>query len=172
MKHLSKLVVLVLAIVLTTGSLSAQSNAKLGHVNSSEILQNIPGRDTLEQKLKDYRKGLEDQINAMMVEYRNKLQNFEQNKESMSQLIRQSKQSELRDLEQRIQSFRQTADQDLQNKQQELFNPLIEKVKNAIEKVAEENGYTYVFDVSMGTLLYYEKGDNIQPMVEKELGIR
>ena len=90
----------------------------------------------------------------------------------MSQLIRQSKQSELRDLEQRIQSFRQTADMDLQNKQQELFNPLIEKVQDAIKRVSEENGYTYVFDVSMGSLLYYEKGDNIQPMVEKELGIR
>ncbi len=171
MKHLSKLV-LFIAIVLAAGSLSAQTDAKLGYVNSSEILQKIPGRDTLEQKLKDYRKGLEDQINAMMVEYRNKLQKFEQNKGSMSQLIRQSKQSELRDLEQRIQSFRQTADMDLQNKQQELFNPLIEKVQDAIKRVSEENGYTYVFDVSMGSLLYYEKGDNIQPMVEKELGIR
>ncbi|MCF8232113.1 MAG: OmpH family outer membrane protein [Bacteroidales bacterium] len=171
MKHLSKLV-LVLAIILTAGNLNAQTDAKLGYVNSSEILQNIPGRDTLEQKLKDYRKDLEDQINSMMVEYRNKLKKFESNKGSMSQLIRQSKQQELRELEQRIQSFRQTADQDLQNKQQELFNPLIEKVKNAIEKVSEEQGYTYVFDVSMGTLLYYEKGDNIQPLVEKELGIR
>lgn len=171
MKHLSKLV-LFIAIVLAAGSLSAQTDAKLGYVNSSEILQKIPGRDTLEQKLKDYRKGLEDQINAMMVEYRNKLQKFEQNKGSMSQLIRQSKQSELSDLEQRIQSFRQTADMDLQNKQQELFNPLIKKVQDAIKRVSEENGYTYVFDVSMGSLLYYEKGDNIQPMVEKELGIR
>lgn len=171
MKHLSKLV-LFIAIVLAAGSTTAQTNAKLGYVNSSEILQNIPGRDTLQKKLQDYRKGLEDQINSMMVEYRNKLQKFEQNKESMSDLIRQSKQSELRELEQRIQSFRQTADQDLQNKQQELFNPLIEKVQKAIQKVAEENGYTYIFDVSMGSLLYYEKGDNIQPLVEKELGIR
>lgn len=171
MKHLSKLV-LVIAIILTAGSLNAQSNAKLGYVNSSEILENMPGRDTLEQKLKDYRKDLEDQINSMMVEYRNKLKEFESNKGSMSQLIRQSKQQELRELEQRIQSFRQTADQDLQNKQQELFNPLIENVKNAIEEVSEEQGYTYVFDVSMGTLLYYEKGDNIQPLVEKKLGIR
>ena len=171
MKHLSK-VVLFLAILLTAGSLNAQKNAKLGYVNSSEILQNMPGRDTLEQKLKDYRKDLEGQINSMMQEYRTKLKKFESNKASMSQLIRQSKQKELRELEQRIQSFRQTANKDIQNKQQELFNPLIKKVKNAIEKVSEEEGYTYVFDVSMGTLLYYEKGDNIQPLVEKELGIR
>lgn len=171
MKQLSRLA-LIIAIVITAGSLTAQNNAKIGYVNSSEILQNIPGRDTLEQKLKDYRKGLKDQVNAMMVEYRNKLQNFEANKESMSQLIRQSKQGELSDLEKRIQSFRQTADQDLQNKQQELFNPLIKKVKDAIETVSEREGYTYIFDVSMGTLLYYENGDNVQPLVEKELGIR
>ncbi|MCF8309417.1 MAG: OmpH family outer membrane protein [Bacteroidales bacterium] len=172
MKHLSKLVLFFIAVILTAGSLNAQTNAKLGYVNSSEILQNMPGRDTLEQKLKDYRNDLKDQINSMMVEYRDKLKKFESKKESMSDLIRQSKQQELRELEQRIQSFRQTADKDIQNKQQELFNPLIERVKNAIEKVSEEEGYTYVFDVSMGTLLYYEKGDSIQPLVEKELGIR
>lgn len=171
MKHLSKLF-LVLALVIAAGTMQAQTNAKLGYVNSAKLLEKIPGRDTLETELKNYRKGLEDQVQSMVVEYRNKLQNYQENAESMSDLIRQSKETELREMEQRIQTFRQTADMDLQNKQSELFNPLLEKAQNAIEKVAEDNGYTYVFDVSMGTLLYYDKGDNLQPLVEKELGIQ
>ncbi|MGM0566896.1 MAG: OmpH family outer membrane protein [Bacteroidota bacterium] len=170
MKHLNK-IILLLAVVMIAGTASAQTDAKLGYVNSGELLEKIPGRDTLEQKLKDYRKGLEDQVQSMIVEYRSKLQNYQENMDSMSDLIRQSKESELQELEQRIQNFRQTADEDLQNKQSELFNPLLEKAQKAIEKVAEEQGYTYVFDVSMGTLLYYEKGDNLQKDVEKELGI-
>ena len=170
MKNLTKILI-VLAFFMAAGTTNAQENAKLGYVNSGKLLEKIPGRDTLEQKLKDYRKGLEDQVQSMIVEYRSKLQNYQENMDSMSDLIRQSKESELQELEQRIQNFRQTADADLQNKQSELFNPLLEKAQKAIEKVAEENGYTYVFDVSMGTLLYYEKGDNLQKLVEKELGI-
>lgn len=170
MKHLTKLF-LAIALIVAAGTVTAQTNAKLGYVNSGKLLEKIPGRDTLEKQLRDYRKGLEDQVQSMVVEYRNKLQNYQENSGSMSDLIRQSKESELQELEQRIQNFRQTADADLQNKQSELFNPLLEKAQKAIEKVAEEHGYTYVFDVSMGTLLYYEKGDNLQTLVEKELGI-
>lgn len=170
MKHLNK-IILLLAVVMIAGTAGAQTDAKLGYVNSGKLLEKIPGRDTLEQELKEYRKGLEDQVQSMVVEYRSKLQNYQENMDSMSDLIRQSKESELQELEQRIQNFRQTADADLQNKQSELFNPLLEKAQKAIEKVAEDHGYTYVFDVSMGTLLYYEKGDNLQDLVEKELGI-
>lgn len=171
MKHLSKLF-LILALVIAAGTTQAQTNAKIGYINSSKLLEKIPGRDTLEAQLKDYRQGLEDQVQSMVVEYRNKLQNYQENAESMSDLIRQSKETELREMEKRIQNFRQTADMDLQNKQSELFNPLLEKAQKAIEAVAEDNGYTYVFDVSMGTLLYYENGDNLQSLVEKELGIQ
>lgn len=170
MKHLTK-IFLVLAIIVASNTAMAQTNAKIGYVNSAKLLEKIPGREALETELLDYRKGLEDQVQAMVVEYQTKIQDYQENAESMSDLIRQSKEGELRDLEQRIQSFRQTADVDLQNKQGELFNPLLEKAQKAIEKVAEDNGYTYVFDVSMGTLLYYKKGDNLQSLIEKELGI-
>ena len=53
----------------------------------------------------------------------------------------------------------------------ELLEPLLEKAKNAIKEVSEEQGYTYIFDVGVGTLLYYEKGDNILPLVREKLGL-
>jgi outer membrane protein len=172
MKQVFKGLVIVLMVLAAGISTQAQTNAKIGYLNSAEILKKVPGRDTLEKQLMDYRQGLEDQIQSMMVEYRSKLENYQTNRETMSDLIRQSKEGELREMEQRVQNFQQTADMDLQNKQAELFNPLLEKVQKAIEKVAEENGYTKVLDASMGVLLYYEKGDNLQPLVEKELGIQ
>jgi outer membrane protein len=89
----------------------------------------------------------------------------------MSDIIRQTKEKEITDLEQRIQTFQQNAELDFQNKQAELYNPLIEKAKTAISEVAEENGYTYIFDAGVGILLYYEKGDNILPMVRAKLGL-
>jgi len=90
-----------------------------------------------------------------------KANDYQQNVNTMSDLIRQTKEKELVDLQNRIQAFQQSADQDLSAKQAELFNPLIEKVKNAISEVALENNYTYVFDVGTGSLVFYENGDNI-----------
>ena len=46
------------------------------------------------------------------------------------------------------------------------------KAKNAIQKVAKEKGYSYVFDTSVGALLYWpEDSDDLLPLVKKELGL-
>ncbi len=164
----------IFAIFMTafTTSTQAQTNAKFGYINSAKLLEKIPERTKLEKELDAYRKKLEDEIQTMVTEYTTKVQEYQNNESTMSDLIKQSKESEIREMEKRIQTFRQTADVDFQNKQTELFNPLLEKAQKAIEKVGDDNGYTYIFDVSMGTLLYYKKGDNLQSLVEKELGIK
>jgi len=90
----------------------------------------------------------------------------------MSDIIRQTKEKELADLETRIQTFQQQADTDLQEKQVELLQPILDKAKNAITAVAKENGYTYIFDVGTGAFLFYEKGDNVLPLVKVKLGLQ
>lgn len=104
--------------------------------------------------------------------YQTKVTSYHDNVATMSDLIRQTKEKEITDLQARIQAFQQSADQDLGAKQAELFNPLIEKVKNAISEVARENNYNYIFDVGTGALVFYENGDNVLPLVKTKLGIK
>ena len=47
----------------------------------------------------------------------------------------------------------------------------IDKAKKAIEDVAKENNYNYVFDSGVGVLLYQRDSDDIMPMVKKKLGL-
>jgi outer membrane protein len=70
-----------------------------------------------------------------------------------------------------MEQFEQTATEDLQNKELELTTPIIEKAKAAVEKVAEENGYTYIFNSTEGLLLYALPSDNVMTMVKAKLGI-
>ena len=57
----------------------------------------------------------------------------------------------------------------LEAKEQELIEPILTKAKKAIEEVAKENGYTYIFDTSIGAVLYWEEGDNVLNLVKKKL---
>jgi len=170
MKKLSKIFI-VLVFVAGYLTLNAQTNAKLGYINSNELFDLMPGRDTIEIQLREYKTTLENTIQEMMLEYQNKIQEYQVNVATMSDIIKQTKEKEITDLEARIQAFQQTADQDFSNKQAKLFNPLLEKAKKAIKEVAEENGYTYIFDAGVGVLLYFDKGDNVLPLVKKNLGI-
>lgn len=171
MKGIKKATALLVMVILISSFGFGQSAVKFGYIDSNEILSMMPETDSLQNELKAYANYLDKQMQSMGMEYQTKLQDYQQNVNTMSDLIRQTKEKELTDLQDRIQAFQQNADQDLSSKQAELFNPLIEKVKTAITEVGKENGYTYIFDVGTGALVFYENGDNVLPLVKKKLGL-
>jgi outer membrane protein len=172
MKSLKKVIAVLSLIIMITGFASAQTGAKFGYIDSNEILAMMPETDSLQNELKAYADYLDEQMSTMAMEYQTKVTDYQENYNTMSDLIRQTKEKEITDLQARIQAFQQSADQDLGAKQAELFNPLIDKVKVAITEVARENGYNYIFDVGTGALVFYETGDNIIPLVKAKLGIQ
>lgn len=170
MKKILVSAVILLSMMFTQYSFG-QGTLKFGYIDSNVLLEAMPGKDSIETALKNYGTSLQEQLQAMYGEYQTKLGDYQANSSTMSEIIRQTKEKELIDMEARIQDFQQQADKDLQAKQEELVEPLLTKARKAIEEVGRENGYTYIFDSSLGVLLFYEKGDNIMPLVKKKLGI-
>lgn len=151
---------------------TAIAQNKFGHIDTNELLGMMPGREAAQQELERYARELEAQFTTMQREFQTKYQEYLENQETYSQLIRQSKERELTSLQERITEFQESAQEDLMAKENELLQPIVEKARNAIEEVAKENGYAYVFDRSMGVLLYSEPGDDIMPQVKTKLGIQ
>lgn len=162
-----KNVLLIVAILFTT----TVFGQKLGHINSNELLQSMPERSQVEEEIKKYAEELESQLSAMTKEYQSKVQTYQQNQATMSESIKQDKIREITNLEERINDFQQTAQEDLQEREEKLLKPIIDKAKGAIEDVAKENDYTYIFDSGVGVLLYQKDSDNIMPLVKKKLGL-
>ncbi len=172
MNTIKKGLLLLALSVFMSGFSFAQSSLKIGYIDSNEVLSIMPVTDSLQKELKVYSANLQKQLKTMMQEYQTKVQAYQNNMGTMSDLIRQTKEKEINDLQTRIQQFQGSADQDLQNKQKELFNPVIQKVKDAITAVGKENHYSYILDIAQGVVLYYENGDNILPKVKAKLGIK
>lgn len=166
-----KAITILFVALLISGMSFAQTNAKFGYIDSNKILTEMPETDSLQKELKNYADYLDQQMQTMGQEYQKKVQDYQQNVDGMSDLIRQTKEKEITDLQQRIQDFRASADQDLQKKQGELFNPLIQKIKDAITAVGKENGYNYIMDIGTGAVVYYD-GDNVIELVKKKLGVK
>jgi len=169
MKNLS----LILSSLLLFVSLNTSAQTKkIGHIDSNKLLAAMPGKDSIETKLENYQKSLENQLKLMIGEYQTKEQDFKNQMSNMSELIKQTKQKELEDLVQRINNFQQQAEDDYKKKEQELLTPLINKAKEAINEVAKENGYKYIFDSSLGFILFTDDTDDILPLVKKKLNIK
>ena len=130
MKNLIKVLVVVAFVGLSAVSFS-QTTLKLGYIDSNELLDAMPEKDSIATAIQNYGKALEDQLGAMYLEYQNKLNDYQTNAASMSDIIRTTKEKELADMEARIQEFQQQADQDIQNYQMELLEPLLDKAKKS-----------------------------------------
>ncbi|MEX1188114.1 MAG: OmpH family outer membrane protein [Bacteroidia bacterium] len=159
----------ILAFSISSTSLFAQKGNKFGHINSAELLSLMPERKVAAAKMDSITKDVQKQLEEMMTEYRTKQEKYSNEAPKLSELLKKDKEEELGNLANRIQNFQQQAQTTLEEEEQILINPIIEKAKKAIEAVAKENAYTYIFDTSVGAILYWEESDNVLGLVKKKL---
>ena len=168
-----KKIVLLAFCVLSFGALSQAQNLKFGHVNTNELISLMSERDSAIVKLQAYQTELEETLDGMGTEYNNKVNEYQRKQNEWAPVVLESKQRELQELGQRIQQFQANAQQDMAQMQQTLMTPVIEKAQNAITKVAKANNLVYVFDLSVGALIYFDDAVSLDllPLAKKELGI-
>jgi outer membrane protein len=174
MKRLSGIAVVLLLLGFIGQDINAQ-NIKFGHINSDELIQSLPEFDTANAKLTKFRQELVNALELMQVELNNKSEAYQKDQKNLTEIVRQTKEQELMDMNNRIQQFQASAQQQLQDKQAELFQPIMAKIDKAIKEVGKENGFVYIFTVGQASSLVYfdeTKSTNVMPLAKAKLGIK
>lgn len=166
------LIAIMVCLLAFGGSTMAQKNTKFGHINSNDLMQIMPGRDSAQTVLQGEVAELEETLKSMQAEAEKRYNDYVANQAGWTELIRQTKQREIQDMAARIEEFQQNAQKQLQEREAELLKPIIDRAKKAIADVAKEGGYTYIFDTGTAAVLYDEGGDDIMPQVKKKLGLK
>jgi outer membrane protein len=162
---------LCVAVLLPLGAMA--QTLKVGHVNSQEIISLMPEIEVMEKSMKEAGDQWESELLKMREEYFAKIKQFQDTQATLSESIKQARQAELADMEQRISTLNQTAQNDLAKKNQDLAAPILEKVRKAINDVASENGYTYIFDIAAQSIIYTSPSSNdISALVKKKLNLK
>ena len=170
MKNLLKL--LVITLFLFSGTVINAQNFKFGHINSQELLGLMPERDSAQAKIQLYAKDLEGELEIMNVEYNNKLNDYIEKQDVFTPLVKKTKEQELSEFQKGIQDFQANAQQELQQQEAQLIQPIIQKAEKAIKDVAKENGFTYIFDISRGSVIFFsEQSVDVLPLILKKLGL-
>ena len=76
----------------------------------------------------------------------------------------------LETMQNNIRQAQQTASEEYQKKSQALIEPIMEKAKKAVQKVAKTQGYQYVLDSAAGAGVIVSDGKDLFNDVKKELG--
>ena len=167
--------IVVIFFVVAGFQVNAQTTYKFGHIDSQKLLQSLPESTQAQATLEAEGKAIQEQIEIMTVEYNNKVNDYVENEKlpmgnakRWSDIVKQDKEKEIQDLQNRAQQFQGVAQQKIQQKRDELFKPILEKVDATIKEIAKENKFTYIFDIT--TLLYFsEESIDITSMVKTKL---
>lgn len=132
--------------------LAAQTaSLKIAFVDSDVIFQQYPEAQEVQKRLDAMIKSWQDEINRMTEEYDTKLKDYQQKQALMTEQAKQTTEQELLSLRQKVvdyqnEKFGQTGE--LAQQREKLVAPLMDKIIKAIEEVAKEEGFHFIFDKS------------------------
>jgi len=165
-----------LGILLLMACVAVSANAqslKFGHINTNELVALMSDTDSAMVKLRAYQSELEEEMEAMQVEYNNKLNTYKQKASTWTAAITEAKEAELSEMVQRLEQFQRTAQQDLAQMNQTLMVPIYDKAKAAIDKIAKEKGLAFVLEMSTNPVSYFDEklSVDILPLAKAALGV-
>lgn len=163
--RISCLIALSIAL---SGSLQAQN---FGYVNSASILATMPEVSQADANLEALQKQLQKKGQNMLEQLQQDYMALQQKVQegSLSPKQQEEEAQKLQEREQEIGKFEQDMRKQVNEKRESLLGPIYEKVNEAIQTVAEENGFQFVFDQNV--LLYADDSQDISTMVKAKLGL-
>lgn len=162
-------IVLVAAIMI--GSVTATTAQKFAYINSQELINDLPEVKEANSNIEAFQSQLQRKGQEMIKALQDKYAMIEQSREQYSPIQLEEEGKKLKAEEAKIVEFEQTSQQKILEKSETLLTPIRQKIETAIQAVADENGYDYVFDYSTGMVLYASSEANIGPLVKAKLGL-
>jgi outer membrane protein len=157
---------LLIAAVMFFGASTMNAQTKTAHIDVNDLLSKMPEMTSAKAQLEKLSKTFDAEYGTMVTEYQTKMKKYEGEAATATEAINETRAKEMQDMGQRIQQYRDSAQKQLQDKEQEIVKPIMDKAKAAIVKVGKAKGFQYVMDSSS---LILADGPNLFEDVKKEL---
>src|SRR5688500_293149 len=153
MRDLLRAAPLALALLIVLSLPARAQGVKVAYVQTSVLLDQAPGRQEAEAQFdketgtfRDQIKRMSDSLNAMVAD-------FEKTQASLSATARDTRGKAIQAKEQEYQRRTRELEQKAQQRQGELVQPILDRVKAAIEDLRIEGGYSFVFNADQGSAI-------------------
>lgn len=141
----------LLFVAALSGRSSAQTAQKLGYIRSSVLLEQAPGRAEAEAQFDKETTGYREQIKRMSDSLEAMAGALQKSQASLTATARDSRTKEIQTKEAEYQRRTRDLEQRAQQRQNELVQPILDRVKQAIEEVRVEGGYALIFNADQGS---------------------
>ena len=165
---MNKQILVLVAFLAFFGFNSANAQIKVAYVNADSVLNALPETSVKQKELEAYAKVWETTLQEKRADLEKKIKEIREGEKTLPPVILQQKAKDAEELRNSLLKEEQTAQQDVANKESELLGPLLKKIRDGIDKVAKDNGYSFVLPANV--LLYADEQHDITNKVIVALG--
>jgi len=162
----------VLAALLLAGSTGIFAQGKIVFLDSQKILESYTAFQDAQKQVEELTKTYETEYQNMQTRGQKLVEELESQRLLLSPEKKTQKENEIRTLQAQMDKFRYEKlgpQGELYQKNQELIQPIFDKINSLITKVSEQEGYDLVLDKAQGALLYGAPDIDITQRVLDEL---
>ncbi|MCH8494285.1 MAG: OmpH family outer membrane protein [Balneolales bacterium] len=143
-KHIFLLALLTLALSIS----GIQAQVKVGYINPQAVLEQLPERDAIERKLTELIELKEAEFNTREEEFLSQVRSLQERvqAESISEDELSRQRGLLEQQQEELYELIETQQMEVQRRQQELLQPVLVSIDEAIEEVAVQLGLDYVLN--------------------------
>jgi outer membrane protein len=164
---MNKLILVFSFVCFSVAGAVAQS-MKFGHVNSQEVISQMPDYIEMTKVLQEEQAKLMKELEDLNKVYMTLIKEYQD--PATTETRKKVLEGDIVDMEQRMQQREESGTQKLEQLSQRLRKPILDKIDKAIKDTAAEGKYNYVFDTA--ALLFFEGGDDLTSKVKAKVGIQ
>ncbi len=165
--------VFVVSMGLLFSGINANAQNKAGHISVDQVVSIMPELKKIDTLLQKFQvDSINTELSYLAQEYSHKDSLLNKNKDSakIPSPIRNQYRQDIQNITYKVQNWEAYTQQEMERKQNELLAPIYKKVQDAINAVAKENGYGYVYKSE--ALIVAPQADDLLPLVAKKLNIK
>jgi outer membrane protein len=173
MKNRFSLLLFAALLFTTVGSFE---QTRIAYIDATKILKRMPEAVDAESRLDQFVSQWNKEVSDMEADLKRKRDDYDRKKLIMTDAERNAVELDITDLKKRIDGFRQEkygTGGELYRQQAELMKPAYDKLNKALEEVALDGKYDFVFDRSSTdhSILYTNAKFDLSIPVAKKLGL-
>jgi outer membrane protein len=129
------------------GAQATAAPAKIGYINSAQLLQQAPGRAEAEAQFEREVGVYRQQIQRMDDSLRTLMTTFDRESPKLDSATREARRTSIGQRETEYQQRARGLDSTMQARQAQLVKPIMERVQAVIETIRAEDNYAVILDV-------------------------
>lgn len=148
------------------------SDVKIGYIDSGRIFEEYEGMETIRRQFGQEQSEWQETAEEMVRELESLKSELESQRLMLSGEALGKKEEEIRSKQREYEDFIQRIwgpDGQATQKNVELTRPVIDKVNSVLEILAEEEGFTMIFDIAEGGVVYAKEGLDLTGLVLDQL---